>query len=62
MISDCVDVCDCFAPPATGTAVVVCADILAGGGMACALDCADGKTCPDGMTCLDNVCFWPPAP
>ncbi len=61
MISDCIDVCDCFAPPSTGTAEVICEDILAGGGKACALSCADGQTCPDGMICSSGLCFWPPA-
>lgn len=61
MISDCVDTCDCFAPPSTGNAEVICADILAGGGFACALSCADGQTCPDGMVCESGLCFWPPA-
>ena len=60
-ISDCVDACDCFAPPATGTAEPVCAAILEGGGMGCALDCSAGKTCPDGMECQTDICFWPAA-
>ena len=58
-ISDCVDPCDCFAPPSTGTAQVVCSKILQGGGNGCALDCSNGATCPDGMVCQDNLCFWP---
>lgn len=58
-ISDCVDACDCFAPPATGTAEVVCAAILADGGNGCALDCSAGKVCPDGMECQNDICFWP---
>ena len=61
MISGCVDVCDCFAPPATGTAEVICDAILEDGGNACALDCSAGQTCPDGMECLGTICFWPPA-
>jgi len=60
-IRDCVDACDCFDPPATGTAPVVCAEILAGGGTACGLDCSEGQTCPDGMECASGLCFWPPA-
>jgi hypothetical protein len=61
-IRGCVDACDCFDAPATGTAEVVCAPILANDEMGCALDCSDGKLCPDGMECLDNLCFWvPPA-
>lgn len=58
-IRDCVDVCDCFAPPATGTAVPVCAPILGGGANACALYCAGGQTCPDGMMCQSGYCYWP---
>ncbi len=60
-IRGCVDACDCFAPPATGTATVACAPILADDELGCALDCSDGKVCPDGMACTDNICFWPPA-
>lgn len=60
-ISGCKDVCDCFAPPATGTATVTCGEILADGGTGCALDCAGGLICPDGMICSENLCFWPPA-
>ncbi len=59
-ISGCRDACDCFAPPATGTAVVTCGPILADGGTGCALDCSDGAVCPDGMICADNICFWAP--
>lgn len=58
-IRGCKDVCDCFAPPATGTAPVVCDTIVDGGEFGCALDCSDGQTCPDGMMCYDNLCFWP---
>jgi len=61
MIAGCEDVCDCFAPPATGDAEVVCADILADGGTACALACDQGQTCPDGMECLSGLCFHNPA-
>lgn len=60
-IRDCVDTCDCFDPPATGTAEVVCAKILADGATACGLDCSSGQTCPDGMECASGLCFWPPA-
>lgn len=60
-ISGCEDACDCFAPPATGTAVVECADILSDGGTGCHLNCSNGETCPDGMECQGTSCFWPPA-
>lgn len=58
-IEGCVDACDCFAPPATGDAVVYCAPILGDGGTACALYCAGGQTCPDGMQCQAGYCYWP---
>jgi hypothetical protein len=58
-IRDCVDVCDCFAPPATGTAVPVCAAILGSGKNGCALYCAGGQICPDGMECYSGYCYWP---
>jgi hypothetical protein len=62
MIRDCVDDCDCFAAPATGTAVPQCREVLADNGMACVLTCADGETCPDGMSCESGLCFYlPPA-
>lgn len=60
-IRDCEDACDCFAPPPTGNAPVVCAEILADNGRGCALDCSEGQQCPDGMECLDGLCFHPPA-
>jgi hypothetical protein len=60
-IRDCRDTCDCFDPPATGTAEVICAPILADGALACGLDCSSGQTCPDGMQCASGLCFWPPA-
>ena len=60
-IRDCRDACDCFDAPATGTAPVVCAPILADGATACGLDCSEGQTCPDGMQCASGLCFWPPA-
>lgn len=53
----CVDVCDCYAPPATGNAVPVCAPVLADGN-ACVLNCAGGQTCPDGMGCKSGYCYW----
>ncbi len=61
MISDCEDACDCFAPPATGDAVVECAEVLEGGGRACVLNCSNGESCPDGMSCEGGLCFHPPA-
>lgn len=57
-IRNCVDVCDCFAPPATGTAVPVCAAILGSGATGCALYCAGGQVCPDGMKCQSGYCYW----
>ncbi|MCA9709429.1 MAG: hypothetical protein KDK70_26545 [Myxococcales bacterium] len=59
IIRGCEDVCDCFDPPTTGTAEVVCAEILANGDMGCGLACNDGQTCPDGMMCNSGLCFWP---
>lgn len=61
VIRGCRDTCDCFDPPATGTAPVVCAPILGDGETACGLDCSEGQTCPDGMECASGLCFWPPA-
>ena len=58
-IEACVEDCDCFAPPATGTAVVTCAPILGDGGNACVLYCAGGQICPDGMECFSGYCYWP---
>lgn len=60
-IRGCRDTCDCFEQPATGTAEVVCAEILSNGETACGLDCSRGQTCPDGMECASGLCFWPPA-
>jgi len=57
-IRDCVDVCDCFAPPTTGTAVPICAPILGSGANGCALYCAGGQICPDGMMCQSGHCYW----
>ncbi|MEZ4448199.1 MAG: hypothetical protein R3B09_01885 [Nannocystaceae bacterium] len=56
-VAGCVDVCDCFTPPATGNAVVVCAPVLADSN-ACVLNCAGGQTCPDGMGCKAGYCYW----
>lgn len=58
-IIDCVDDCDCYAPPATGTAPVLCNEVLANGGKACVLYCVNGQTCPDGMECVSGACYWP---
>lgn len=58
-IEACVEDCDCFAPPATGTAVVTCAPILGDGGKACVLYCAGGQICPAGMECFSGYCYWP---
>jgi hypothetical protein len=59
-VIDCADTCDCFAPPPTGTAEVLCLEILKGGGTACVLDCSNGQTCPDGMLCERGLCFHGP--
>ncbi|MCR9159243.1 MAG: hypothetical protein ACE37F_09005 [Nannocystaceae bacterium] len=60
MISGCEDVCDCFAAPETGDAVVECAEVLEGGGRACVLNCSNGEACPDGMSCEGGLCFHLP--
>jgi hypothetical protein len=57
-IKGCVDDCDCFAAPASGDAVVFCAELGGGGEKACTLYCAGGQTCPDGMSCQGGYCFW----
>jgi hypothetical protein len=54
-ILDCVDACDCPAPPATGNAQVTCAPILPNNQTACILACGAATTCPDGMTCINNT-------
>ncbi|MBK8263708.1 MAG: hypothetical protein IPK80_20520 [Nannocystis sp.] len=60
-IIDCVDDCDCFDQPPTGTAISTCrAMATSEGESACVLDCSAGKTCPDGMECSNDICFWPP--
>lgn len=58
-IEMCEDECDCFAPPATGDALVQCAPVLGNGGKACVLNCGGGQTCPDGMACTAGYCYWP---
>jgi len=58
-IEQCEDECDCFAPPATGTATVICAPVLADNVRGCVLDCGNGQTCPDEMVCISGYCYWP---
>lgn len=58
-INLCADDCDCFAPPATGTAIVKCKEVFADGGKACVLYCLNGQICPDGMECVSGTCYWP---
>jgi hypothetical protein len=60
-ITDCVDRCDCFAHPGTGTATVECMDGVIEGNTACVLFCGGGEVCPDGMECSYNICVAPPA-
>lgn len=60
-ITDCIDRCDCFAHPGTGTASVECMDGIIEGGTACVLFCGAGELCPDGMECSFNICVAPPA-
>lgn len=62
-VIDCVDDCDCPAAPPSGDAPSQCGEILADGGMACHLNCADGETCPMGMDCFNNfLCLWADTP
>ncbi len=58
-LRDCVDDCDCFAPPTTGTAIAGCRAIFGDGGKACVLYCLNGQVCPDGMECSGGTCYWP---
>ncbi|MBA3546397.1 MAG: hypothetical protein H0T76_07945 [Nannocystis sp.] len=58
-LRDCVDDCDCFAPPTTGTAIPGCQAIFGDGGKACVLYCLNGQLCPDGMECAGGYCYWP---
>jgi hypothetical protein len=58
-LMNCVEDCDCFTPPTTGSAIARCSEILANGGKACVLYCAGGQICPDGMTCVSGTCYWP---
>lgn len=58
-IRDCVDDCDCFAPPTTGTAPALCRQVFGGGGKGCVLYCVNGQICPDGMECASGTCYWP---
>lgn len=56
----CVDATECPAAPATGDAVVTCADL--GAGNVCHLSCAMGETCPDGTECFNDLyCHFPAA-
>lgn len=62
-VQQCASVCDCPAPPPTGTATVACGNITGGMTPDCYLSCANGETCPDGMTCRDGaVCVTEPSP
>ncbi len=58
-IRDCVDDCDCWAPPKTGDAPAVCTAVFGDGGKACILYCLNGQKCPDGMMCNSTTCYWP---
>ena len=58
-LRDCVDDCDCFTPPTTGTALPGCRAIFGDGGKACVLYCLNGQVCPDGMACANQFCYWP---
>ncbi len=58
-IRDCVDDCDCWAPPKTGDAPAVCTPVFGDGGKACILYCLNGQKCPDGMMCNSTTCYWP---
>lgn len=58
---DCSDRCDCFAPPASGTATVECLDGVVADHTVCVLYCGGGEQCPDGMVCSVQSCVWPPA-
>jgi hypothetical protein len=58
--TDCSDVGDCAAAPATGTATTTCEDAGTDGIAECFLSCAAGETCPDGMECWNAIaCVWP---
>ncbi len=58
-LTGCVDRCDCFAPPGTGTATVECMEGVLAGQTACVLYCGGGEVCPDGMLCSYQTCVWP---
>jgi hypothetical protein len=51
----CTDVCDCWAAPASGDALVACIPLAPGDDGTCVLDCSDGQACPDGMICTGAV-------
>lgn len=59
-ITGCVDRCDCFPPPASGTATVECMEGVVADDTACILHCGNGEQCPDGMVCSVQSCVWPP--
>lgn len=51
---------DCEPGPATGDAVITCADVTGDMMPECILDCSMGETCADGMECFGGfVCIWP---
>ncbi len=56
-IRECVDDCDCFTAPTTGTAIPSCEKV--GSKNACVLYCLNGQQCPDGMECVSAYCYWP---
>lgn len=58
-IKGCVDRCDCFATPPTGTATVECMEGVVAEDKACVLYCGGGEVCPDGMLCSYQICVWP---
>ena len=60
--TDCQDVCDCPAPPDSGSAAVSCGDIVGNGETECYLACNPGD-CPDGMECTTGgFCAVPTQP
>ncbi len=53
-VQQCETVCDCPAPPATGTAEVACGQI-SNDSADCYLDCSGDATCPTGMECVTSI-------